>query len=294
MSSKTGRSSPQRASGIEGARVSVKPQANIRRTHLDPSRSIHARPRASWPCRPSITSTPSLCVVRSSAPAASGLERRVTAHSGRVGLAPELTSWRRATAQLGLTRVLINDHPAMRKRRWRKPGWTGRGKLVRQGDVAIRLTAFACVGEAPMVHLLRRWPSARTYSSHDADSLYGGMQESERVAHFVLNQIREIVSLTISVEVDKDTSDLGTQLGGPTSVSAPAETFARRSFGSDPIFPAFKRDPARLTTLPIDVTRDNATGIGNACKRRYSLGRNVCDLTDIIRRQVRREDEHVR
>ena len=86
------------------------------------------------------------------------------------------------------------------------------------------------------------------------------MQESERVAHFVLNQIREIVSLTISVEVDKDTSDLGTQLGGPTSVSAPAETFARRSFGSDPIFPAFKRDPARLTTLPIDVTRDNATG----------------------------------
>ena len=182
----------------------------------------------------------------------------------------------------------------MRKRRWRRPVWTGRGQLVRQGDVAIRLTAFACVGEAPMAHLVRRGPSASTYSSHDADSLDGGMRESERVAHFVLNQIREIVSITISVEVDKDTSDLGTQLGGPTPVSAPAKTFARRSFGSDPIFPAFKRDPARLATLLIDVTRDNATGIGNACKLRYSPGRNVCDLTDMTRRQVRREDEHVR
>ena len=146
-----------------------------------------------------------------------------------------------------------------------------------------------------MAHLVRRGPSARTFSFHDADSLDGSMRESERVAHFVLNQIREIISLTISVEVDKYASDLGTQLGGPTPiVAAPDETFARRSFGSDPFFPAFKRDPARLATLLIDITRDNATGIGNACKRRYSLGRNVLDLTDIIRRQVRREDEHVR
>ena len=190
----------------------------------------------------------------------------------------------------------INDHPAMRKRRWRNQGWTGDAtRVCWQGDVGICLPAFACVGEVPMVLLLHRVLPVRRRLNLTRLS-HRGMPKSECVGQFVRNQEVDIqVCPYTSAEGQDDAPNFGAQFSLP-KVIARDQTFARLSFASDPrlLFPSFKRDPATLATLAIEVTRDNTAGIGNACQLRYCPGRNVFDLSDIICRHACREDEHVR